>query len=66
MGLELGQIDDHISGQCDLFQFQGIVYRAFGGFGLGCLKVRILGIFISPILGTIDHAGIYFLAKSYF
>jgi hypothetical protein len=33
---------------------------------LGCLKNRIYGIFISPIFGTIDHAGIYSLQNLIF
>ena len=36
------------------------------GTELGCLKNRILGVFIFPIFGTIDNAEIYFLAKFYF
>ena len=38
----------------------------FVGVNLGCLKNRIYGIFISPIFGTIDHAGIYSLQNLIF
>ena len=44
--------------------FVGIEF--LNGFDMGCLKIRILGVFISPIFGPIDHARIYFLAKFYF
>ena len=36
------------------------------GLELGCLKNRIYGIFISPIFGTIYHAGIYSLQNLIF
>ncbi len=34
------------------------------GSRLGCLKIRILGIFIFPVFDPIDYAGIYSLVKS--